>query len=422
MQSFYSLYNRLVKASIENRVDEELKEINTFPDFDEKHLDCLLNPDKHPVVYSLSQCNCSDTEKAACEKNCSFNAISRDENSNMVVSDGLCTGCSDCIKNCKAQNLVDRKDILPIFELLNNSTEPVYAMIAPAFIGQFSDNVTPGKLRSAFKRLGFAGMIEVALFADILTLKEALEFDKTIQTDKDFVLTSCCCPIWIAMIRKVYNNLVPHIPASVSPMVACGRSIKKLTPNAKTVFIGPCIAKKAEAKEKDIADAVDFVLTFQEIQDIFEIAQINPEDCEEDLKDHSSTGGRIYARTGGVSTAVQNTVNRLNPNRKIPLRSQQANGVPECKALLNEIKAGNINANFIEGMGCVGGCVGGPKAIISKEKGTEQVNKYGSTATYKTPVDNPYVIELLHRLGFDTVESLLERDNLFIRDFSEGSK
>lgn len=422
MQSFYSLYNRLMKASVENRVDEELDSINKIKDFDEKHLDCLLNPDKHPVVYSLSQCNCPDDVKATCVNGCVFNAISKDEKGNIDVSDNLCTGCSDCITNCKSKNLVDRKDIIPIFELLNNSTTPVYAMIAPAFIGQFSDKVTPGKLRSAFKKLGFAGMIEVALFADILTLKEALEFDKTIQTDKDFVLTSCCCPIWIAMIRKVYSLLVPHIPASVSPMVACGRSIKRITPEAKTVFIGPCIAKKAEAKEKDIVDAVDYVLTFQEVQDIFDIAGINPEEMEEDLKDHSSTGGRIYARTGGVSEAVQNTVNRLNPNRTIPLRSQQANGVPECKALLNEIKNGNISANFIEGMGCVGGCVGGPKAIISREMGTEQVNKYGKTATYQTPVDNPYVIELLHRLGFDTIESLLEEDNIFIRDFSQISK
>lgn len=416
MQSFYSLYNKLTQASVQNRLDQELKEINKIEDFDERHLDCLLHPDKHPTVFSLSQCECSDEQKSACEKACNFNALSRDDKGVITISDSSCTGCAECIISCKKQNLADRKDIVPLFQLLNESNTPVYAMIAPAFIGQFSDKVTPGRLRSAFKKLGFAGMIEVALFADILTLKEALEFDHSIHTNEDYLLTSCCCPIWIGMIKKVYHDLVPHVPASVSPMVACGRSIKKLTPEAKTVFIGPCIAKKAEAREKDISDAVDFVLTFQEIQDVFEIADINPENCEEDLKDHSSAGGRIYARTGGVSEAVQNTVNRLSPDRNIPLRSQQANGVPECKALLNEIKNGNIKANFIEGMGCVGGCVGGPKAIISREKGAEQVNSYGETATYKTPVDNPYVIELLHRLGFDTIESLLERDNFFIRD------
>ena len=119
-----------------------------------------------------------------------------------------------------------------------------------AFLGQFSKEVTPGKLRTAFKQLGFDGMLEVALFADILTLKEALEFDKNILTDTDFQLTSCCCPLWIAMIRKVYNELMPHVPGSVSPMVAAGRTVKHIHHEATTVFIGPCIAKRLKLVRK----------------------------------------------------------------------------------------------------------------------------------------------------------------------------
>jgi len=220
------------------------------------------------------------------------------------------------------------------------------------------------------------------------------------------------------MIRKVYNKLVPHIPPSVSPMVACGRTIKKLYPNAKTVFIGPCLAKKAEAKEPDITDAVDYVLNFKEVQDIFEAAEINPAELEEDLRDHSSKCGRIYARTGGVSEAVQSTLDKLRPNREIPLKSEQADGVPNCKAMLNKIIEGEINANFIEGMGCVGGCVGGPKVIINREAGREFVNKYGNEAVYETPADNPYVIELLHRIGFENIDSLIENDHMFTRKFN----
>jgi iron only hydrogenase large subunit-like protein len=413
---FYSLYNKVVKAAVSNKLDDELKEIKKSTDFDPHHLDCLLNPDRCSTVWRLSDCSCSEDKKASCEKACSFNAMSKDKDGNAVINNN-CVGCAGCIRNCDLNNLTDRKDLIPIFELLNKSETPVYAMIAPAFTSQFSSEVTPGRLRSAFKRLGFAGMIEVALFADILTLKEALEFDRSIHNDKDFLLTSCCCPMWIAMIRKIYNSLVPHIPPSVSPMVACGRSIKKLYPEAKTVFIGPCVAKKAEAKEKDIIDAVDFVLTFQEIKDIFEIAQIDLKSLPEDLRDHSSTAGRIYARTGGVSEAVQSTVNRLNPERSIPLKAKQANGVVECKALLNDIKNGIINDNFLEGMGCVGGCVGGPKVLINKEEGTLHVNSYGKEAVYKTPIDNPYVIELLNRLGFDSIESLIEGENIFTRKF-----
>ena len=98
-----------------------------------------------------------------------------------------------CIRDrCKAEHLAASKDVLPVLAAIKEDNRPVYAIIAPAFLSQFSSSVTPGKLRAAFKPLGFTGMVEVALFADILTLKEALEFDATIQTDKDFLLTSCC--------------------------------------------------------------------------------------------------------------------------------------------------------------------------------------------------------------------------------------
>ena len=103
-------------------------------------------------------------------------------------------------------------------------------------------------------------MIEVALLADMLTLKEALEFDAHVKTATDYQLTSCCCPMWIAMIRKLYHGLVPHVPPAVSPMIAAGRMVKTLYPDAVTVFIGPCLAKKSEAREKDVADAIDYVL------------------------------------------------------------------------------------------------------------------------------------------------------------------
>jgi iron only hydrogenase large subunit-like protein len=415
MQSFNELYMNLAKASLKNKTAEELEKLRE-QNLDTHQLDCLLHPDQYAPVWRLEDCDCSEENGGACSVKCMFDAIGRDEKGNLTINKELCIGCSECIESCKCKKLVESKDILPTLEAVNNSKGPVYAMIAPAFISQFSEEVTPGKLRSAFKQLGFAGMVEVALFADILTLKEALEFDRTIVDEKDFLLTSCCCPMWIAMIRKIYNQLVPHLPPSVSPMVACGRSIKRLETDSVTVFIGPCIAKKAEAREHDIADAVDFVLTFQEVQDIFDYAGINPAEMEDDPRDHSSRAGRIYARTGGVSEAVQNTLERINPNRKISIKTQQAHGMPGCKQMLNEIRDGKISANFIEGMGCVGGCVGGPKAILNREDGRKNVNQYGNQAIYPTPIDNPYVIDLMHRLGFDTVESLLERSDIFTRE------
>ena len=417
MQSFLSLYNRLLKAGVHRKLDEEIEELSSNIDYDEHHLDCLLNPQNYPPVVKLMHCSCSNEDKEACKNVCFMNAIEHDSDGNVTISKDNCIGCGDCINFCKQNSLSEIKEAIPIFDLINKGESPVYAMIAPAYISQFTKEVTPGKLRSAFKKLGFAGMIEVALFADILTLKEALEFDKVIHEDSDFMLTSCCCPMWIAMIKKIYHTLVPHLPPSVSPMVACGRSIKTLYKEATTVFIGPCIAKKAESREADITQSVDFVLTFEEVKDIFEAAGINPVELDEDLRDHSSKAGRTYAITSGVSEAVKSTLERLSPERDIPLKAQHADGIKACKIMLKDILDGTIISNFIEGMGCVGGCVGGPKALIDREEAKVNVIEYGNKAEYMTPVDNPYVIELLGRLGIKSIKSLLDEDNLFTRRF-----
>jgi len=417
VETFRDLYDRLVRASFNKRLEAEVQLIKSEEGYNEEVLDRFLHPEKHPLICKESCEGCPNEESPACEVACLFSAIKRDEEGKVVIDQKDCTGCGRCVEVCRNNRLIERKDLIPILELLNTKSAPVYAMIAPAFNGQFTLDVTAGKLRSAFKCLGFYGMLEVAMFADILTLKEALEFDRTIHDDKDFMLTSCCCPIWVAMIKKIYHDLIPHMPPSVSPMVACGRAIKKIHPEAVTVFIGPCIAKKAEAKEPDISDAVDYVLTFQEIKELFDLAEIDFSKLPEDLRDHSSMAGRLYARTGGVSEAVQRTLDRLNPDRKIKLKATQANGAIECKRLLKDIADGNIKANFMEGMGCVGGCVGGPKAIIPYKEGTGHVNEYAELARYKSPIDNPHVIELLNRLGFATIIDFLEGDNLFIRKF-----
>ena len=411
MKTFEELYYEVLVRTLKEKDMDFLEKMELY---DTHQLDCLLHPEKHPIVWHTSECQCEDP---ACVKVCPFHAIHPDETGNMAIDEEQCAGCSLCIQECRAKNLTESKDVIPALQAIRAHKGLVYALVAPAFLGQFSSEVTPGKLRNALKEVGFDGMIEVALFADILTLKEALEFDSKILTDNDYQLTSCCCPMWIAMIRKIYKNLMPHVPPAVSPMIASGRAVKVMHPDALTVFIGPCLAKKAEAKEKDVADAVDFVLTFREIQDIFNVMEIDPAGMEESEKDHSSRAGRIYAHTGGVSEAVRTTVERLNPNRKITVRTQQADGVPACKAMMNDLHSGNTTANFFEGMGCVGGCVGGPRVLIPHEIGREHVEDYGNAAPYATPIDNPYVIELLHRLGLDTIESLLEKSDIFTRTF-----
>ena len=207
------------------------------------------------------------------------------------------------------------------------------------------------------------------------------------------------------------------MPGAVSPMIAAGRAVKKMHPDAVTVFIGPCLAKKKEAKEPDICDAIDVVLTFQETAMLFEAMGIAPQQMEEDASEHSSGAGRIYARTGGVSEAVVRTVEQLHPGRKIAVRPMQADGGKACKQMIEAIQEGKTEANFFEGMGCVGGCVGGPRALLPREEGSAYVDHYGKEALYQTPLENPYVIELLEKLGFSTVEDFLEKSDLLTRHF-----
>ena len=292
MKTFEELYKDVLSRKI------SLKE--PLPsEYNPRHLDCLLHPKNYAPVIPSVECEECAYERA-CQRSCIFDAIEEGEDGKLRINPSLCTGCGVCMDACKEEKLTASKDVLPAMKAVREAKGPAYMMVAPAFLGQFDETVTPGKLRSAFKALGFTGMVEVALFADILTLKEALEFDSHVKEKGDYQLTSCCCPVWISMIRNIYHELMPHVPGAVSPMVACGRMIKRMHPDAVTVFAGPCLAKKKEAREPDIADAVDYVLTFQEVKDIFEAADIHPEELEDDQKEHASKAGRLYARTGGV--------------------------------------------------------------------------------------------------------------------------
>lgn len=206
---------------------------------------------KGKIVVKVGDCGirCIDKDGlTSCQKSCPFGAVDVLLEKNISSINDKCVDCGNCIAACDRGHLIDKIEFFPLVEYLQGK-EDVYAIIAPAYIGQFGEGVTPQKLRRALKAIGFKDMIEVALFADILTLKEAVEFNKHVNKQKDFMITSCCCPMWVAMIKKLYSDLVPHVAPSVSPMIACGRIIKKLYKNAKVVFIGPCVAKKRNLKK-----------------------------------------------------------------------------------------------------------------------------------------------------------------------------
>lgn len=324
-----------------------------------------------------------------------------------VNVDATCIDCGECMPT-------------PMIELLQDKTTPVFVTVAPAIIGQFGE-ITMGQLRTALKKMGFWDMLEVALFADILTIKEAFLFDHLVTSEDDFFITSCCCPVWFNLIRTKYPEIYRHLSPTVSPMIASGRILKALYPGAKVVFIGPCIAKKAEAKEPELEGAIDFVLNFRELQEIFGALKIHPEELPADEKDQASLGGRFYARTGGVSFSVKTVVNRLAPDRVIKLRAEKADGVKACIRVLDTLLHKDANpalkngkgpriGNFIEGMACPGGCVGGPRTIADPFSATKRVNEFGEDSFILTPFDNLNVLKILNAFGMSSFDQMMKNE------------
>ena len=350
-------------------------------------------------------------EDCTCYEACKYEAQMYKRGAGPLIIDDKCLSCGRCTVACSYGALADKIEFLPLVKLLKDEEGLVFAAAAPSIAGQFGDEITVAQLRTAFKLMGFEDMVEVALFADILTIKEAYEFDHLVQTRDDFFLTSCCCPVWINMVERSFPELFAHMSPSVSPMVAAGRFLKKLYPGAKVVFISPCTAKKAEAKDPRLADAIDFVITYQELKEVFTVLELDPAQLPEDDKDHASFAGRLYARTGGVSLSVKTVVNRIAPDRLINLKARRVDGAKNCKEILEKLKKGeDLGANFIEGMGCLGGCVGGPKTNIDMEKAREIVNEYSEESLIMTPMDNMNIIRILGELGLKDFSDIYKNE------------
>ena len=147
--------------------------------------------------------------------------------------------------------------------------QPIYAAIAPSFVKQFGDKVTPEQVRAALKAVGFEDMVEVAIGADLCAVQESVDFMKEVPNEHPWLGTSCC-PAWSVMAKKTYPEYADCISMALTPMVLTGRMTKKQHPDCKVVFIGPCAAKKLEASRKSVRSDIDFVLTFEEMMGIFD--------------------------------------------------------------------------------------------------------------------------------------------------------
>ena len=205
-------------------------------------------------------------------------------------------------------------------------------------------------------------------------------------------LTSSCCPAFVAYIKSEFPDLVPFISHNLSPMAAIGEYIKKTSENAKVVFIGPCTSKKMEAQLESVKPHVDAVLTFEELQALFDSRDIDITTLEEGVLDNASYFGRIFARSGGLSDAVTQALKEQGMEG-FPLKANVCDGIEACRVALLKKSKNVLDANFIEGMACTGGCIGGAGCLTHGEKNKAEVDKYGREAMEKTISDAVSVLQ-----------------------------
>ena len=325
-------------------------------------------------------------QKRPCEKACKIKAISMssEEHRAAHIDNEKCISCGACVYQCPFGAIVDKSFILDAVNLIKGSHEnqdyKVYAVVAPSISSQFS-YAKLGQVITGIQRLGFYHVIEAALGADMVAYKEAAEL-----AEKGF-LTSSCCPAFVSYIKKNFPTMVDKISHNLSPAAEIGRYIKETTPGAKVVFIGPCTAKKMEFKEGEPASRyIDCTLTFEELQALFDSRNIDLTTLEEGVLDNASYYGRIFARSGGLSDAVVEALKEQN-NEDFKLNAIACDGIEACKAALLRASKNVLPNNFIEGMACTGGCIGGAGCLTHGEKNKADVDKYGKQAMEKTILD-----------------------------------
>ena len=292
--------------------------------------------------------------KRPCQTACKMDAIEiNSEDGSALINNDKCVACGACVYRCPFGAIMDKSYILEVIEMIKeakaNGTK-LYAMVAPAIASQFS-YAKLGQVISGIKELGFTDVKEVALGADMVALKEAAELAEKGK------LTSSCCPAFVSYIEKFYPQVKEYISHNLSPMAELGKFIKEQDPTAKTVFIGPCTAKKAEIKKETVRPYVDSVITFEELQALLDAREIEITELPEDDLNDASFYGRIFAHSGGLTGAAARAIEEQGLDFKVVPAT--CSGVDECKIALLKLSKGILKENFIEGMICEGGCING---------------------------------------------------------------
>ena len=291
-----------------------------------------------------------------CEDSCPTKAISVREDRIASIAEAHCTSCGKCIISCPFGAVAESSQLIHLFEAVRNPEHKIYAVIAPAFVGQFGRKVSPGQVKSALLKLGFQDVLEAALGADRTIELEAREYDERLAHGEEF-MTSSCCPAYVSAVIKEKPDLFHHISSTLSPMAQVAHILKEKDPEAKIAFIGPCVAKKEEGKRPETK--VDFVLTFEELMVWLDYAGINPAEESEQTLAGPSSYAREFSKAGGVAAALTAYLGQDSPP------TYQTEGIQNSlKALETHVKNGD--KGFLECMACEGGCINGPWTMIAR--------------------------------------------------------
>ena len=326
--------------------------------------------------------------KRPCETACKIKAISMGDEKQACIDNNKCISCGACVYQCPFGAIMDKSYILNVIDMLkksnNNTAYKVFAVVAPSISSQFT-YAKLGQVITGLKKLGFYTVIEAALGADMVAQKESVEL-----AEKGF-LTSSCCPAFVSYVENAFPNLKEYVSHNLSPMGTIAKYIKEHEGACKVVFIGPCTAKKAEILKDEVKPYVDSVITFEELQALFDSKDIDITTLDLDVLDNASYYGRIFARSGGLSDAVKEGL--LEQNIEFDLKAVPCDGIEACRQALLQKNRNTLDANFIEGMACIGGCIGGAGCLTHGEKNKAEVDKYGKEAFEKTILETISILK-----------------------------
>ena len=344
---------------------------------------CIMNCPKNAIRFNASgnaeiksdKCvNCGLCKEACpyhaivyvpvpCEEVCPVNAISKNEQGIEYIDESKCIYCGRCQNACPFGSIFEISNLVDVLKSIKQGQETV-ALVAPALFGQY--DVHPAKVMKAIEKIGFSKVVEVARGAEITTRNEAQELVHRLGEGAPFMTTSCC-PSYVELTRKHIDGLQPYVSETRSPMHYAAEMVKTQNPEAKTVFIGPCIAKRKEGIDNEF---IDFVLSFSELDTILEAMEINPADCEDLILEKIDSEARGFALSGGVIAAVN------AQDLKIDVKTLSVDGLNKKSInLLKAFSKGKAPAQFIEVMACEGGCIAGPVSHLNLQKGKRNFDK-----------------------------------------------